>query len=342
MPTHPPTGWTFALPDDQIARRPTSVRSGSRLLCLGRVTGSPAHNQFVDLPTHLSPGDLLVVNDVTVMAARLRAKRASGGAVELLVLDPGPGAVRALARPAKKLRAGDVLTLSDGSRATIVAPAQQGVVSLRTDDPIAEVMRRSGELPLPPYMDRPAEPSDTDRYQTVFGGPLGAAAAPTAGLHFDAPLLQHLGSAGVRLARLTLYVGLGTFLPLRPEQIAAGRLHVERYDIPGATVEAIAQTRAGGGRVVAVGTTSARALEAATLTAGGLPTTGPGSTDLFIQPPYDFRAIDGLITNFHLPGSSLLMLVGALVGRSRLLAAYDCAVRTGYRFYSYGDAMLIL
>jgi S-adenosylmethionine:tRNA ribosyltransferase-isomerase len=347
MPTHDPTpspaaDWLFDLPDDRIARDPPPARTDSRLLALPLDGSVVRHHRFSDLPALLRPGDLLVANDSRVMAARLRATRPSGGAVELVLLEPGPGPVPALARPARKLKPGDVLGLPGGGSATIEAVLGDGVVRVRCDPEPERAMAEHGEVPLPPYLRRAPIPADTERYQTVYARALGSAAAPTAGLHFDRPLLDALAADGVAFATVTLHVGLGTFRPLREDDLVRGELHPERFEIPAATADAIATTRARGGRVIAVGTTSARTLEAATPPGSAGPLAGSGVTRLFVRPPYQFRALDGLITNFHLPGSSLLMLVGALAGRERLLAAYADAVRSGYRFYSYGDAMLLV
>jgi len=241
----------------------------------------------------------------------------------------------------RRLKNGEILDIAGGAKATILRRAEEGQVEIALDtDPIA-LMERVGRMPLPPYLERESEDLDRQRYQTVYAGPLGAAAAPTAGLHFTEALLDELRGRGIGFETVTLHVGIGTFRPLRPEDIARGALHPERYQIPAETVAAIADTRARGGRVIAIGTTSARALESAT-DEGRIPKPGHGTTRLFIRPPYEFRAIDGMITNFHLPRSSLLMLVGALFGRRRLMDAYTTAVETGYRFYSYGDAMLLL
>lgn len=337
--------WDFDLPADRIAVRPAEIRSASRLLALDRAGGPPRHHRFAELPGLLRPGDLLVANDSRVMHARLRARRASGGAVELVVLQLGDGRdVAALARPARKLRAGDVLGFAgteDVGGCVVTREAADGVVGLRFDRDVREVMARIGAPPLPPYVERPADDADRERYQTVYAGPLGSAAAPTAGLHFDAAVLDALRARGIGFATVTLHVGIGTFRPLRAEDVARGELHSERYDVPAATVDAIARVRADGGRVIAVGTTSARTLESATPVGARVPTPGEGVTRLFVRPPYAFRAVDGLVTNFHLPRSSLLMLVACLVGRERLLAAYAEAIAHGYRFYSYGDAMVV-
>jgi S-adenosylmethionine:tRNA ribosyltransferase-isomerase len=338
----PDDAWDYSLPSHCIARRPSARRDGSRLIHvpLGEET---VHDRMVEDLVHLlQPGDLLVGNNTRVMACRLRARRKTGGAVELLVLEPGPGPVAALARPAKKVRAGDVLTLPDGSKITILTSATDGVIRISFDEPVPDILDRHGEIPLPPYLGRRAEPEDTDRYQTVYAGPLGAAAAPTAGLHFTPNLFGQFKERGIGWAEVTLHVGLGTFRPLRPEDLERGVLHPERYDIPAETAEAIRMTRHQGGRVVAVGTTTVRALEAGTPQGSTDVVAGTGVTTLFLRPPDRLRSVDGLVTNLHLPKSSLLMLVACLVGRERLLQSYAHAVSNGYRFYSYGDAMLLL
>ena len=334
--------WNYSLPQERIARHPCETRDASRLLHLPFDESRLYDRTFLDLELLLEPGDLLVGNNTRVMACRLQATRATGGAVELLVLEPGPGNVRALARPAKKLQPGDLLTLPSGHRVTVTAPAFEGIVEVSFDAPIPDVMAANGEMPLPPYLKRAATPSDATRYQTVYAGPLGAAAAPTAGLHFTRGLLSRLEARGIGWAEITLHVGLGTFRPLKPADIEKGELHAERYDVPEKTCEAIQATRAQGGRVVAIGTTTVRALEAATPQGAPSPLPGPGETSLFLKPPAPIRTIDGMVTNLHLPNSSLLMLVACLVGRERLLNSYKHAVSNGYRFYSYGDAMLLL
>lgn len=302
------------------------------------------HGQFVDLPDLLREGDLLVANDTRVMPSRVFARRPSGGRVQLLVLEPGPGTVRALARPLRRIKDGEVLALEGGGTAVIrhVTEEAPGTVLVDFDRAPAEVMALQGQMPLPPYLRRDAEPDDVARYQTVYAKELGAAAAPTAGLHFTSEVFSNLAARGVGFCTVTLHVGIGTFRPVTEEDVARGRLHEEPYMVPQSTVEAIARTRERGGRVIAVGTTSARTLEAATKTDSRVPMAGSGVTDLFIHPPYATRCVDGLLTNFHLPGSSLIMLVGALCGQKRILAAYARAVEREYRFYSYGDAMLLI
>jgi len=334
--------YRFDLPDELVARYPPTERGSSRLLHLPLDGGPVRHGHFVDILDRLRPGDRLVVNDTRVLAARVAARRATGGKVELLLLEPGPGAVRALARPARKLKAGDRLSLASGGGATIVDEAVEGVIRVAFDADPLDVMAAQGELPIPPYLGRSEEAVDRVRYQTVYADAPGSAAAPTAGLHFTDELLDALANRGVGLTRVTLHVGLGTFRPLRPEDLARGRLHEERIVVTEQAATELATTRREGGRVVAVGTTSTRTLEAATPVGARSPEPCDTRTDLFIREGYRFRCVDGLVTNFHLPGSSLLMLVAALAGRPRLLSAYDAAIQRGYRFYSYGDAMLLL
>lgn len=327
----------FVLPDERIARYPPEDRDGGRLLYLG---DSLQHLNVSDLSGVLKPGDLLIVNDTRVMAARLRAHRSSGGAVELLLLEPGPGPVLALVRPSRKLKPGERLAVGAGY-AELLEQRPGGEWLVRCDPEPEQLMEALGEMPLPPYMGRAAEAGDRSRYQTVFAREIGAVAAPTAGLHLSERLMGELSARGIDLARITLHVGIGTFRPLRPEDLVAGRLHEERFHVPQSTVDAIRACRARGGRVVAVGTTSARALESATVDSD-VPRPGAGVTGLFIREGYHFRCVDALFTNFHLPGSSLLMLVCAFGGRERVMAAYAEAIARDYRFYSYGDAMLLL
>jgi len=333
----------FHLPPDRIALRPTAARDGARLLCLDRRTGAVAHKTFSDLPERLSPGDLLVLNDTRVFPARIHGTKArTGGRVELLFLEEdeaAPGAWRAMARGT--LRDGDVVVLDGGLTATVAGPPADGFATLRVAGDLRGHLERHGHVPLPPYIRRPDDERDRSDYQTVFARATGSVAAPTAGLHVTDGTLKALEARGVGLARLTLHVGPGTFLPLRAERLEDHRMHAERYAIPPATVDAVAATRAAGGRVVACGTTVTRALESAAGPDGAL-AAGAGSTDLFIRPGHRFRVVDGLVTNFHLPRSTLLVLVAAFAGRERVLSAYAEAVRAGYRFFSYGDAMLVL
>ncbi|MFT5584722.1 MAG: S-adenosylmethionine:tRNA ribosyltransferase-isomerase [Cognaticolwellia sp.] len=330
--------WHFELPDDRIARFPPEQRDGGRLLLMPKEGWQDC--QIRELDQLLAPGDLLVVNDTKVLHARLRAHRASGGAIEALLLGPGPGPVQAMLRPSRRLKVGEVLDVGAGSL-TLQGKADGGAWWVQCSPEPMELMEEMGEIPLPPYFQRKPEPSDQNRYQTRFASQAGAVAAPTAGLHLSDPLIDRLKAKGVRIAAVTLHVGAGTFRNLRPEDLERGELHPERYRISEQTAQAIADCKARGGRVIAVGTTSTRTLESCADGKGGVKA-GEGSTRLFIQPGFSFQVIDGLLTNFHLPGSSLLMLVGALVGRERLLEAYRHAVQDGYRFYSYGDAMLLL
>ncbi|HUB08123.1 MAG TPA: tRNA preQ1(34) S-adenosylmethionine ribosyltransferase-isomerase QueA [Myxococcales bacterium] len=329
----------YPLPAELIAREPLPERDASRLLRLPRSSSDPfEHRTFRELPTLLEPGDLLVVNDAKVVRARLRGHKAvTGGKVELLLDRPlAGGRWLCLGQAAKSFAVGQELALGEGLRARIEEVRGGGWLSVWIDgDPFGGLAH--GELPLPPYLERPPTPEDDERYQTVFAAAAGAVAAPTAGLHFTPRVLAALAQRGVRVERLTLFVGAGTFLPVRTERIEDHRMHPERYEIPEALARAVADAP---GRVVAVGTTCLRALEAAWDGAGVKP--GPGETDLFVRPGYRFEAVDGLLTNFHLPRSTLLMLVAALAGRERVLAAYAEAVARRYRFFSYGDCMLIL
>jgi len=331
----------FRLPDDRIALRPTAQRDAARLMCLDRRTGAVTHRTFADLPDRLSPGDLVVLNDTRVFPARIfGTKPRTGGRVELLFLEEGaPGTWRAMARG--NLKDGDALALDGGMEANVVGAPAEGFATLRVDGDLGTHLERHGHVPLPPYIRRPDDARDRDDYQTVFAQTHGSVAAPTAGLHFTEGTLKALEARGVRTARLTLHVGPGTFLPLRGERLEDHRMHAEPYAVPRATADAIAETRASGGRVIACGTTVTRALEAAAGPDGHV-RPGAGATDLFIRPGYRFRIVDGLVTNFHLPRSTLLVLVAAFAGRERVLSAYGEAVRARYRFFSYGDAMLIL
>jgi S-adenosylmethionine:tRNA ribosyltransferase-isomerase len=334
----------FALPPERIAQEPLPERDAARLLVLDRASGERAHCAVRDLPALLRAGDLLVVNATKVEPARLRGRKASGGAAEALLLEPGarPGEWRALVR-ARALRVGAKLRFARGDDAL-----EAEVAELRPDGSAVLAFAPEakphalGEAPLPPYIRRPEpRPEDETRYQTVYARVPGAVAAPTAGLHLSQPLLARLAAAGVEVAELVLHVGPGTFRPLGEAELAAGRLHAERFELPEAGAAAVAATRRRGGRVVAVGTTSARVLEARAREDGAVEP-GAGTTDLFLRPGHRFRAIDALLTNFHLPRSSLLVLVAAFAGRDAVLGAYAEAIAAGYRFYSYGDAMLIL
>jgi len=333
----------YELPGELIAKAPLPERDASRLLVVPRSEGAPEHRAVRDLPDLLREGDLLVVNDAKVIPARLRGhKQGTGGKVELLLVEPlGGRDWLALGSSSKPLRPGAVVE-AHGARIEVVA-AGEGELTIRLPvegEDLWRYLDEAGETPLPPYIDRPPEASDRERYQTIFARERGAVAAPTAGLHFTDALVESLRLRGISLAPITLYVGPGTFLPVRSRRIEDHRMHRERYSVPRETAEAWSRTRERGGRVVAVGTTALRTLEAAT--GGGRLRAGPGATDLFVFPGYRFRAVDGLFTNFHLPRSTLLMLVAAFAGLDRILAAYREAVRQKYRFFSYGDAMLIV
>jgi S-adenosylmethionine:tRNA ribosyltransferase-isomerase len=343
----------YELPDDRIARAPVE-RGAARLLVLD-AEGEARHRGVADLPALLRSGDLLVVNDTRVLPARLFATRMPGGGrIELLLLDGGePTRWRALARPAKKCPAGTRLRVGDGGEcgdavdAIVESRRDDGVCELRFSAPVLDVLARFGRVPLPPYLKRDPLPEDREWYQTVYAVEPGAVAAPTAGLHLTRALLDELDAAGVERAAITLHVGPGTFKPVKVDRVEDHRLDAERYVVPAATSAAIERTRARGGRVVAVGTTVVRTLEAAAARVGGgdavaaaAVAAGAAETDLFIQPGYAFRVVDVLLTNFHLPRSALLMLVCAFAGRERVRAAYREAIAAGYRFYSYGDAML--
>jgi S-adenosylmethionine:tRNA ribosyltransferase-isomerase len=342
----------YDLPTRAIAQRPAEPRDASRLLVFDRGASRPAapalaEARFADIGQWLEPGDLLVVNDTRVLRARLRGTRDGGGAAEVLLLRPlADGTWEALVRPSRRLRPGSRVRLPSGGELLVGDRVDEGTraVSL-PGDPIA-VMDESGEMPLPPYIT--AREAPDERYQTVYADPPGSAAAPTAGLHFTPRLLDQLASAGVRRATVTLHVGLDTFQPLEGEFIDEHRIHREWYDVPTAARQAIAETKAAGRRVVAVGTTSTRVLE--TLARTG---EASGWTDLYLTPPHRYRSVDALVTNFHLPRSSLLLLVTAFVqdgmpdaaplqARDALLTTYRSALERGFRFYSFGDAMLIV
>ncbi|KAF0812839.1 S-adenosylmethionine:tRNA ribosyltransferase-isomerase [Andreprevotia sp. IGB-42] len=329
----------YFLPDHLIAQFPPEVRGASRLLHVDGATLSDGF--FRELPAHLQPGDLLVFNDTRVIKARLFGEKASGGKIEVLVervLDEH----RALAhvRASKSPKPGMVLNFAGGYRATMLE--RRGdlfLLEFAGEQHVLDILDAAGQLPLPPYITHTPDDEDAKRYQTIYARDPGAVAAPTAGLHFTDELLAALQRMGVNTAFLTLHVGAGTFQPVRVDDIAEHVMHHERYAIPPATVAAVQAAKAAGGRVIAVGTTSLRALEAASQ--NGLLAEPEGDTDIFITPGYQFRAVDRLITNFHLPKSTLLMLVSAFAGYDTMRAAYAHAVQNEYRFFSYGDAMLL-
>ncbi len=328
----------FDLPDALIAQLPPAVRGGSRLLHV-EASGTLHDRRFGDLPALLRPNDLLVMNDTRVIKARLFGTKDSGGRVELLV-ERVTGEFDALAfiRASHAPKPGSCIHLAEGITLDVLA-RQDGLTQLRFPRPVLQVLDQLGQLPLPPYIEHAPTADDEARYQTVYANEPGAVAAPTAGLHFDNAMLDALRDQGIRTAQVTLHVGAGTFQPVRVDHIAEHKMHSERYTIPQATVDAIAETHARGGRVVAVGTTSLRALEASAQ--HGMLRAGSDETDIFIMPGYRFQVVDALITNFHLPKSTLLMLVSAFAGVDTIRAAYAHAIAERYRFFSYGDAMFL-
>lgn len=337
QPAMRPEDFHYDLPEELIAREPPPQRRDARLLHLD---GNVRHDRrFVDLPGLVVPGDVMVFNDTRVLKARLFGRKDSGGRVEVLVerlLDTQRAQV--LVRASKSPRPGVLIHLDGGDTARMLERRDECFV-LEFSRPVLEILEQWGELPLPPYLERAPRPEDLNRYQTVYARQPGAVAAPTAGLHFDDAMLARLDELGVTRAFVTLHVGAGTFTPVRTDDVREHVMHAEVYDVPQATVDAVAAARARGGRVLAVGTTSLRALEAAA--AEGRLCPGSGETRLFILPGYRFRVVDRLLTNFHLPRSTLLMLVSALAGPEAILTAYRHAVAERYRFFSYGDAMLI-
>ena len=336
--------FSYDLPADRIAQYPLAERSASRLLTLDRASGAWADRTMRDLPGLLRPGDLLVLNDTRVVAARLRGAKPSGGQVEVL-LERAVAECEALVqlRASKPIRPGLRITSAGGVLEVLGREAD--LWRIRLPAAVLEFFDQWGQIPLPPYIQRAADASDRERYQSLFAREPGAVAAPTASLHFDAPLLQAIAARGVERAFVTLHVGAGTFQPVRAERLDEHVMHAERVTVSAATCEAISRVHAAGGRVVAVGTTVVRALESAALAAAehGAAALEPlsGETRLFIRPGFRFRVVDALLTNFHLPESTLLMLVCAFAAREPVLRAYRHAVEAGYRFFSYGDAMFL-
>jgi S-adenosylmethionine:tRNA ribosyltransferase-isomerase len=315
------------------------VRGGSRLLALNGGDGGVSDHQFEDLPGFLLPGDLLVRNDTRVLPARLHGHKQTGGAVEVLVERlVSPTRISAHVRASKGARAGHLLLLPGGVTAQVVG-REDDLALIEFDRPVADYLDQYGQMPLPPYISRSAGSDDRDRYQTVYAREAGAVAAPTAGLHFDDEMFARCAAMGVGVANVTLHVGAGTFQPVRTDDVAAHRMHAEWFQVPAQTVAAIEETRRRGGRIVAVGTTVVRSLETAALS--GTLTAYEGETRIFITPGFRFKVVDALVTNFHLPESTLIMLVSAFAGREAVLDAYRYAVAARYRFYSYGDAMFI-
>jgi S-adenosylmethionine:tRNA ribosyltransferase-isomerase len=346
----------FALPPELIAQEPSAERGADRLLHLSRSTGKVAHARMTDLPSRLHAGDLVVVNDTRVFPARLLGHRIpSGGAVECLLIGRDPRSIEqapeqrwdALVHPGQKLKPGAAMAFGDPVclRGEVVERRSFGrrLVRLWTDDhrSVDEVVDAIGHVPLPPYIKRPDTSVDSERYQTIFAESRGSVAAPTAGLHFTSGILTSLREAGIELVTVTLHVGYGTFQPVRVEEVEQHRLESERFVIAPAAAEAIERARTEGRRVVAVGTTTTRTLEAVARENDGRIVAGEGATNLFIYPGFEFRVVSGLVTNFHVPRSSLVMLVSAFAGIEAIREAYRIAIEERYRFYSYGDAMLI-
>jgi S-adenosylmethionine:tRNA ribosyltransferase-isomerase len=338
--------YDYALPPESIAQQPLERRDESRLMIVHRDTGTIEHARFADLPALFAPGDALVLNTTKVLRARLLGQRRSGAPAEILLLHPvddGEQIWEAMVSPGGKLRPGRTVHIADGFDAEIleITERRTRLVRLTAGEPVREAIARHGHVPLPPYIARADEAADASRYQTVFAREEGSAAAPTAGLHFTDALLDAIAARGVQRAEVLLHVGAGTFKPVETDDPADHVMHEEWFRVPEDTARRLATTRADGGSLWAVGTTSARTLESATDENGTIRAT-EGQTRLFIRPGYEFRAVDKLITNFHLPRSTLLMLVSAFAGHELTMTAYRTAVAEGYRFYSYGDAMAIL
>lgn len=332
----------YELPEELIAQTPLQKRDSSRLLLLDKTTGEWEHRHFYELPDFLREGDCLIVNDSRVLPARLLGTRSSGGSVELVLLrDLGDGRWECLSRPGKKTRPGTMLRFGEGELTAVVEDVVEGgnrIVQFHYEGIFLEVLEKLGKMPLPPYIK--AELQDAERYQTVYSRELGSAAAPTAGLHFTQELLDTIARKGIRIGCVTLHVGLGTFRPVKEDEIEDHAMHSEFCIIPEETAAIINETKQRGGRVIAVGTTSCRTLESFAREDGRV-SASSGWTNIFIYPGYRFKCIDALVTNFHLPESTLIMLVSALAGREHILRAYEEAVREKYRFFSFGDAMFI-
>ncbi len=335
----------YELPPELIAQRPLETRSSSRLLLLSRARQTITHHQFVELPAMLREGDLLVRNETKVLPARLLGSKQSGGQVEVLLLrqhDTENNIWRCMTRSSRALKPGTLIDFPAEMTGEVVEAVDGGQRMVRFSSPASflETLEQVGHVPLPPYIRRDDQPFDKDRYQTVYASNPGAVAAPTAGLHFSEETFADLTARDIEVCGVTLHVGPGTFLPVRSENLQAHRMHAEAYDIPLQAAERINNARAEGRRIIALGTTVTRTLEHA-VDANGLLQAGQGETDLFIKPGHSFRMVDALVTNFHLPKSTLLVLVSAFAGREFILRAYRTAVAQSYRFFSYGDCMLI-
>ena len=336
--------YDFELPADRIAQRPLDRRDASRLMIVNRATGEIRHGTFRDIAELIEPGDVLVVNRTRVLRARLLGTRASGAPAEILLLKPlGDARYEAMVSPGGKLKPGRRVDIAPGFSAEILETTDRRtrIVRLNSELPLDDAIERYGHVPLPPYIERPDAAADADRYQTVFARESGSVAAPTAGLHFTQDLLRTLEARGVARAEILLHVGAGTFKPVEVDDPSQHVMHEEWYSVSGDAARTINERRAAGGRVWAVGTTSVRTLESASNDDGTV-RAGEGETRIFIRPPYQFRAVNRIVTNFHLPRSTLMMLVAAFAGYELTMRAYRVAIDEGYRFYSYGDAMVIL
>ncbi len=338
--------YDYVLPDSLIAQHPSSRRDQDRLMVLDRARKTIAHHRFFELPRLLRSGDLIVINDTRVIPARIRGRKDTGGKIELLLiqkLDPRGTMWRCMAKRVSRMQPGAVLRFTRGITGILLGKGEDGTIDISFSVPLTEeILKTIGELPLPPYISRPSGPlpEDAQRYQTIFAQKAGAVAAPTAGLHFTSRVIEDLEAHGIDMTSLTLHVGPGTFLPVRVTNISEHKMHEEYFEIPPESALRINQAKQEGRRIIAVGTTVVRALESAVT--GSRIREGAQWTSLFIRPPYTFRVVDGMITNFHLPKSTLLMLVCSFAGKAFTLQAYEMAKQIPYRFYSYGDAMLIV
>lgn len=335
--------FSFDLPDELIARFPKADRTSSRLLTLDGPTGQVEHKVFSDILSLVNENDLLVFNNTKVIPARMFGQKESGGKLEVLVervLDEHR--VLAHVRASKSPKPGSKIILEGKAEATMVARhGELFELEFAKDENVLDILNDIGHMPLPPYIDRPDNEADRERYQTVYGEKPGAVAAPTAGLHFDDKLMAALKDKGINMAFVTLHVGAGTFQPVRVDSVDEHVMHSEYIEVPDEVVKAVAETKAKGGRVVAVGTTSVRSLESAAKVHGGMLDTYFGDTDIFIYPGYQFNVVDAMVTNFHLPESTLIMLVSAFAGQENIMGAYHTAIEQQYRFFSYGDAMFL-
>lgn len=331
--------FNYTLPKELIAQYPSEKRGEDRLLVLNRAKNSFEEKKFLSIIDYFKEGDLLILNDTKVMPARIFGKRKTGGKVEIFVLDKTKNPTEALLRPSGRIKTGERITLESGDEARVLDRAAVGRL-VEFNKPVNEIMEKCGHMPLPPYISRPDEESDKERYQTIYASSEGATASPTAGLHFTGGMISELEKKGVKIARVTLHVSYGTFAPVKEETVEKHKMHSEFYRISKENVIIIKRARMRNARIFTCGTTSLRALEACAKNLGDEKI--EGSTDLFIYPGYKFRASNALITNFHLPKSTLLLLTSAFAGKDLLFSAYEYAIKERFRFFSYGDAMLIL